>query len=268
MRLISLNIGIKLDNAASVVEFLQEHDADIIALQEVASHTNPAVTSQYKSRLSLERALNTTYTHIFFAPLWSSDGFRFRDLPTKPDRLFGGIVEQGCMILSKSAIAHGTNEFFYRNYEYIADWSDWYTNDHGRAVQLAHIDTPAGRLQVLNLHGIWTRDKQGDERTIKECEFIVKAALRYPELPTLIVGDFNLLPDSPSIAVISKHFRNLIDEFTIASTRPDIVDETDRGQEVVDYIFVNNKVKVTNFQVIPTGISDHLPLQLDFEILP
>jgi len=32
-------------------------------------------------------------------------------------------------------------------------------------------------------------------------------------------------------------------------------------------LFVNNKIKVNNFRVINTNISDHLPLVLDFDIL-
>ena len=58
---------------------------------------------------------------------------------------------------------------------------------------------------------------------------------------------------------------NLIARFNIKSTRPEFDDGLDKGNMVCDYIFVNDKVKVNNFYVINSNISDHLPLILDFE---
>jgi endonuclease/exonuclease/phosphatase family metal-dependent hydrolase len=67
--------------------------------------------------------------------------------------------------------------------------------------------------------------------------------------------------------MIEKDFRNLIKEYNIKSTRPDFKDHLDEWNNVVDYIFVDDKIKVNNFEVINTDISDHLPLILDFEIV-
>jgi len=86
------------------------------------------------------------------------------------------------------------------------------------------------------------------------------------DTPTIIVGDFNLLPDTKSIAMLNNEFRNLISEYKISTTRPDFRDNRDVGNNVVDYIFVNEKIKVNNFEVPNINISDHFPLILDFEI--
>lgn len=59
---------------------------------------------------------------------------------------------------------------------------------------------------------------------------------------------------------------NLIDKFNIKSTRPDFDDGLDKGNMVCDYVFVNDKVKVNNFIVSNSNVSDHLPLILDFNI--
>lgn len=67
--------------------------------------------------------------------------------------------------------------------------------------------------------------------------------------------------------MLNQEFRNLIAEFDIISTRPDFDDGRDVGNNVVDYIFVNDKIKVKNFEVLDSKISDHLPLILDFEII-
>ena len=65
--------------------------------------------------------------------------------------------------------------------------------------------------------------------------------------------------------MMSKRMINLIEKYNIESTRPKFDDGLDKGNLVCDYIFVNNKVKVKNFRVIDTNISDHLPLILDFD---
>ena len=96
--------------------------------------------------------------------------------------------------------------------------------------------------------------------------YILEAAKR-KNIPTIIVGDFNLFPETKSIGILNKEFKNLIDEYKIKSTRPTFDDGTDKGNNVVDYIFVNDKIKVNEFGVINTNISDHLPLILDFDIL-
>ncbi|MCK5025267.1 MAG: hypothetical protein KAS15_01655, partial [Nanoarchaeota archaeon] len=92
-------------------------------------------------------------------------------------------------------------------------------------------------------------------------------AAKRKDIPTIIVGDFNLFPESKSIQILNKEFRNLIDEYNITTTRPDFVDSRDVGNNVVDYIFVNDKIKVNNFKVFNTIISDHFPLILDFDII-
>jgi endonuclease/exonuclease/phosphatase family metal-dependent hydrolase len=132
-------------------------------------------------------------------------------------------------------------------------------------VQVAELEINGKRLQVLNLHGIWNESRMGDERTMAQCRYLLEAAKR-KNLPTIIAGDFNLLPESHSLKILNDNFKNLITEFKIVSTRPDFSDEIDRGEEVVDYVFVNDQIQVKDFSVIQTDVSDHLPLILEFEI--
>ena len=86
------------------------------------------------------------------------------------------------------------------------------------------------------------------------------------DTPTILAGDFNLAPDTESVAIVNKQLTNLISKYNIKYSRPDFADRVDRGLNVVDYVFVNNKIKVNDFKVIDTHISDHLPLVLDFDI--
>lgn len=262
MKLLNLNIGIRLDNAEDVVRLIQEENPDFVTLQEVTRHLSDNVHAPYRSKHTIEESLATQYGHSFFGPLWKSDGFK---TPTSLERSFGGHIEQGNQIISKFPLLSGSNEFFHRHFEYLQDWSNWKEEDHGRAVLITIVDVDGTMLQVITVHGIWTQDKTGDARTMAECEYIVVAAKR-SNLPTIIAGDFNVLPNTESIKVMNNNFRNLNREYDVQITRPDFTDEVEQGGGMVDYIFVNEKVEVNSFKVINTAISDHLPLILDFSL--
>lgn len=262
MKLLNLNIGIKINNTKEVAEFILNQDADFVAVQEIIRHLEPSVFEEFKSKEGIEKALNNLYPYKFFGPLWITEAFHKEG---KIHRDFGGLIEQGNEILSKYPIIEATNEHYYKTYSYAIDWTNWQTEDHGRAVVVSKHNVNGKTLRILNLHGIWTRDKKGDERTLKECQYIIDRAAD-DNIPTIISGDFNLAPNTPSIALLNKHFRNLINEYGIKTTRPDFKDSIDEGMNVVDYIFVNDLIKVGDFKVIDSTISDHLPLCLDFEI--
>jgi len=262
MKLLNLNTGIKIPNTPQVITFLKEQAPDFIALQEVGRPFEASVAPEYSSYVDIEKALKPDFPFTFFGPMWFADAFRTNG---KVNRHFGGHIEQGSEILSKFAIKAATNEFYYKHYEYMLDWSNWENEDHGRAVLVTELDVSGTPLQILNLHGIWNKSRQGDERTLAQCKYVAAAAMR-KKIPTIITGDFNLSPDSESIQYMNQHFRNLISENNISSTRPGVVEEFDTGRKVVDYMFVNNQISVQHFGTINTDISDHLPLVLEFEL--
>lgn len=262
MKLVSLNLAIKLSNTEQIIDYLRNQDADFVAMQEVVRHLADSVHAEYRTKADIEQALGDVYPHAFFGPTWVGNAFK---TPQAVSRDFGGHIEQGCELLSKFPITGGTNEFFYNHFAYMQDWSNWRQEDHGRSVLITMLDVEGNPLQILNLHGIWSADKLGDKRTEAQCRYIVEAAQRQT-IPTIIAGDFNLLPNTPSIQIIDKHFRNLVSEFNIQTTTPDFDDGTDRGGHAIDYIFVNDLVKVTDFRVENVAISDHLPLVLEFEL--
>lgn len=265
MKLISFNIGIKIDNSKEVRSFIKEQDPDIVAFQEIVRDLDEAVFEMYKSKKHIEEIIGKQLPYSFFGPLFiakhfTKNGKVYRDL--------GGFVEQGNEILSKYPIVEATNEFYYKHYSYDSDRTNFTIEDHSRAVQIMELSVKNKRLQILNLHGLYSKDKKDSERTINQCKYILKAAKR-KNIPTIIVGDFNLLPDTQSIKMISKRFRNVVTEYKTPSTLSeyDPATEHKQGKLVIDYIFVNDSIKVNHFEVIETTISDHLPLILDFDIL-
>ncbi len=263
MKLISFNIGIKIDNSKEVGSFVEKQNPDIVAFQEIIRHFDESVFDMYRSQKHIKEIIGKSLPYSFFGPQWIADAMRMNG---KKHRDFNGFVEQGNEIISKFPILNATNEFYYKHYSLELEWTNFHTEDHPRCVQIVELDVDGKNLQILNLHGIYSRDKQDSERTLSQCKYVLGIARR-KNIPTIIVGDFNLFPGTKSIGILNKQFKSLINEYGIKSTRPDFNDELDKGNNVVDYIFVNDKIKVNNFEVINTNISDHFPLILDFDIL-
>ena len=265
MKLISFNIGIKIDNSKQIGEFIQSEKPDFVVFQEIIRSFDESVFDMYKSELHIEKIIGKDLPYHFFGPQWITDhmeknGKMYRD--------FGGFIEQGNEIFSKFPIIKATNEHYHQNYRLEIDWTNFHTEDHPRSVQVTELEVKGKKLQILNLHGLYSVDKKDSERTIKQCKYVLNAAKR-KDIPTIIAGDFNLFPDTKSIKLLDKEFRNLIKEYKIISTRPKFDHGTEKNttESVVDFIFVNDKIKVNDFKVIKTDISDHLPLVLDFDIL-
>ena len=166
--------------------------------------------------------------------------------------------------MSDYSIIESCNIFYYKDFSNYTDTTDFRNEDHPRAFINLVLDINGKKLQIINVHGIWSKDKLGDKRTIAQSEEIL-SHVRY-DIPSIIVGDFNLLPNTESIQKINKKMINLIEKYEIKSTRPIFDDGLDKGDLVCDYIFVNNKVKINSFKVLNNNVSDHFPLILDFDI--
>ena len=263
MKIVSFNISIKMDNTNEVIKFLKDSNCDIIALQEVIRPLSDEVFKQYKMERDINQELGKIYPYKFFGPLWIADGIINNG---RISRNFGGMVEQGNQIISKFKIRNGENVFYQKNYTYGFDATEFRAKDHARAALITYLDIDGKLLQIINVHGIWNKEKVGDARTINQSRFLITKALE-KNIPTIILGDFNLIPDSESIKMIDEHFTNLVKKYDIKSTRPKFDDGLDRGDVVVDYVFVNDKIKINDFKVMDIEISDHLPLILDFDII-
>lgn len=264
MKLLCWNIGIKIDNTLDVINFIREGKYDLIALQEVLKAKDDKAFNMYRSYNDLENSFKSIYHYSEFAPVWGAKEIIKND---KSSRDFGGFVEQGCYTLSKNPILEHYNQFYYLEYKNPGfDATYFKKNDHARSIQNMIIENNDKKFRIINIHGIWNEGKLGDKRTINQCNFIIEKAL-LANYPVIILGDFNLIPETESIDMLNKNFRNLILEYNIKTTRPNFNDGLDKGNIICDYIFVNDKIKVNDFKVINNSISDHMPLILDFEIL-
>jgi hypothetical protein len=136
--------------------------------------------------------------------------------------------------------------------------------DHTRKAQWMLIKSQGKELALINLHGHWTHTKIDDQDRISQSQKLLELIGRF-SCPIILCGDFNLRPDTESIAMLEKSgMQNLIKEYGVTSTRTAIYT---KSEKYADYIFVSKDIKVNDFKVMPDEVSDHAPLFLDFEVM-
>lgn len=120
------------------------------------------------------------------------------------------------------------------------------------------------KVLIVNVHLTHRPEGKSDsEKRFKQSKIIIDFLGMF-DCPKILVGDFNLLPDTESIAMIERAgMRNLIKEYNVTSTRTELYK---KPLQFADYIFVSPEINVREFKVLPDVVSDHAPLYLDFEI--
>lgn len=150
---------------------------------------------------------------------------------------------------------------------------DWETNpdidtkDHHRKLQWLELRIDGKSMLIANVHCTHRPKGKGDiEKRLKQSKMIIDF-LQMFDCPKILVGDFNLQPDTESIEMIGRSgMKNLVKEYKVPTTRTELYKRWDGGPKFADYIFVSPEIKVNDFKVLPDVVSDHAPLYLDFNL--
>ncbi len=257
MKLISLNIwGGKV--FAPLMKFIEAHAAntDIFCFQEVF-HSSSGPKESHGARMNV---LDEIIKRL--------PDFSWYFLPAQDHYVFGDIVDFD-IVVGKAIFVRNTidiesegSEAIYRettqdfektnipaNLHYlrffIGDKKITICNFHGMAFPGNKLDTPQRILQSEKL-----REFLDGERGAK-----------------ILCGDFNLLPNDKSVALLEEKMTDLIKKFDIRETRGklSLYYGTPMAQHFADLMFVSPDVRVLNFAVPDAGVSDHMPMILDFE---
>ncbi len=265
MKLISLNVGLFEDNNEKLKAFIRTQNPDFLALQEVTRSVESAALAEYVSKPAIDTA-TANLGYGFYGPLSIFKHFEQQDFHGKEKFVFDlhGGVEFGNYIKSRYEIVWARNIFVQNCFTFIKDMTGWPETDY-RAVEVVDMVVGDKKLRILNYHGIWTKNKLGNELALKACEQIRVLALEV-DYPAIICGDFNLFPKTAAIKVFDADFKNLPNEFNIKTTRPPTNELHDLERNVVDYVLISTGVTVKSFRVIDTDVSDHLPLVMEFEL--
>ncbi|HEX3095714.1 MAG TPA: hypothetical protein VHQ20_01175, partial [Patescibacteria group bacterium] len=130
-------------------------------------------------------------------------------------------------------------------------------------------------LVTCNVHGTaLSLNKLDDPNRLEQSRKILGMMNQY-DGEKIIVGDFNLLPETQSIKMFENEgYKNLIKDFAIKTTRGTLMrqlhPEYEKGlfgfQEFADYAFTTPGISINKFEVPDVPVSDHLPLILEFNL--
>ena len=138
------------------------------------------------------------------------------------------------------------------------------SGDHARKMQWVHVKSGRKDFIIMNVHG--HRDLSGKDDTpnrIAQSQKIANFIISTGMTPKILVGDFNLNPETESILMLEKHVVNLITKHAIASTRTHLYDGDSKHS---DYVFISPEILVEQFKVLPDVVSDHAPLFIQFDM--
>jgi endonuclease/exonuclease/phosphatase family metal-dependent hydrolase len=245
MKLIQLNVwqGRLLNQ---VVKFLTEQDPDIICLQELTS-SDIKVPGFLETNTLQQLLQRLNVTHHSYAARWQYS-------------LMGGTASYGLGTISRFPIIEEKVVFTAGEYNADMVYGRDVTNTMANALRTT-IDMDGKTVDVYNHHGYWLPNPNGDATSISSMANLA-AWTDQSHGPVIVVGDLNVWPQSPALASLDQRFRNLTRESGAVST----LSQLGKVQLPCDYVFVNDAVRVHNFEVSEQLVSDHKALILDFEL--
>lgn len=248
MKIISLNIrwGRMFDN---LKEFIIEHKdtTDIFCFQEVMRTISDQkiVDEYYRANIynELSNLLNEFVS--YYAPYttwWIDSDVNYH-------------LEWWNAIFARRAIWIQSTwiEYFWH---YTPD------NDQNKNFQYITINNQWKQFSIVNIH--WLRTGTGKDDTEQRIEQFTTIKHFTKELPgqIIIMGDFNLNPDTQSLEILQSWMKNLISEYNIETTRSKLYRQY--GQmHFADYCIISPEIIVKDFNVPYSEASDHLPLILE-----
>ncbi|MFA5841135.1 MAG: endonuclease/exonuclease/phosphatase family protein [Candidatus Paceibacterota bacterium] len=129
--------------------------------------------------------------------------------------------------------------------------------------RVIQVITLKNKLSILNFHGIYGGYKKDTKERELQTKRIQEILIKLDE-PKILIGDFNLNPDTNAVAELEKLMRNLIKENNINATRSDLYEEKEI-MPFADYAFVSKDINIKDFRVLQDEVSDHLPLFLEIK---
>ena len=158
------------------------------------------------------------------------------------------VLEKGEVLIAKG------------NWDDIEDSQD---RDMNRKLQWIEVKVEGRKILIANAHFTHRPEgKRDSEKRLKQSKIVVDF-LNMFDCPKILVGDFNLLPDTESIKIIEETgMRNLVKDYGVVSTRTSLYKKKLR---MADYVFTSPEIEVLDFKVLPEEVSDHSALYLEFK---
>lgn len=250
MKFVCLNLYQGGELMPGIIDFLQQQDADIVALQEVYEATEAGQTGQYDSLNTLQAALHYPYTDF---------------TPALLDHTPGGKVESGNAVLSKFPIIE-RNEYRFTPYGERTEWNDEAYKKTPRNLEHVAIDIASTTLNVFNFQGVWNLNGTEDSPERLHMSQVIVDAIK-GKRHVILCGDTNVQPETETIRRIEQAgLRNIFKGELTTSFNMRRKDNPGYATAVVDMIFVSPGIRVLEHDCPDVDVSDHFPLTMTFDI--
>jgi len=230
--------------ADPLLDFLAEHaDVDVFCLQEVYSKAegkavpHPELDMKLDLFERIEERLKDTHTG-YFRPAYKD---------------FYG---QAMLVKHGVPVEEEGDAFIFFNE------APEVRGRHSRNLQYIRTRVNDSPVVIANVHGLWNGVGKSDTAERLEQGRRIHDFVKNRSEQTIVIGDFNLDPDTQSLAIAGEGMRNLIAEFGITSTRTSFYKKEGK---MANYAFVSSGIRVRDFKVLPDEVSDHAALCLEVE---
>lgn len=254
IKLIQINIyrGKYLDSA---INFLKSQEPDVMTMQEVTSgrvnlyrNKKSDLFELLKSKLRFNGVLHTD--------------IRYRDLP---EATFGNAVFSKLPVIGYRVVR--LKRFRPCNFDEVEDPKSYFRIRPLLARHLldATIQIYSQKVHIISWHGAWTAPPADTKETLRQAK-IVANYLKSLNEPFILGCDLNNIPESKTVALISKVAKNLMTGANVnQTTHPKVHKIVPRGY-LIDYIFTSKHFRTISLAVPQVTISDHLPVIAELEL--
>lgn len=248
IKILSLNLfegGVFWDN---IEKFIKRENFDILCLQEVYNG-DAKQPPNFQSITKLQKLLPQYYFH--YSPemyeIWPE-----------------GQGDGGNAIFSRFPIIKTNTVFLHREYDrFVRSQHGSGFTHYPKNMVYAKIKVVNLELNVFNLHGIWGLDgKDSDERLVMGEKIVNEIN---GKKNTILTGDFNINPNTKTIASIEKHLTNVFKGDFKSTFNIKHKNNPGYANAVVDMMFVSSDLKIIEKMSPLDDVSDHRPLIATFE---
>lgn len=265
-----------------IIDLLKDEDPDIVTFQEVSENNlmrskNFADTSNYDGKDYIKELKEKT--DLKFGEFFRSWGVRFED---------NQICNWGIGIYSKFSVVDYT--YFYDNqageYEIIEKHLDpFFISEEKKVRDIYSMQKPsvfAGML--VNINGTLIKVFTGHFVISDLCTETLQRVKQVKQLkrfidsqkiyPTIIAADFNMTEEGMCVKILNEDYKYMTSNIdnSLDKTIHPIFDpqKAIRGITVdnlkVDHIFGKDIKYINSYSIEDAGVSDHLPIILEFEL--
>lgn len=246
MKLIQLNIWFGKLMKHNVLPFLKRENPDILCLQEACSSAGNK-TPFFQGIEAIQETVDLP--HVYHSPVM---GWEF----------MGNKVDFGNAIMSRVPLENPKTILTCKPYKPDFSFNTDSFNDF-RNFQHVVANINRKKVNIVNHHGhVVGTTRNGDAETNRQMG-IISDYIDTLSGPIIFTGDLNLAPEAMSLERLNKSLTNLCIKHNPPTTRNFTAWN---AEEVCDYIFVSDDIKVESFRVYDDIISDHQALGMEFNV--